>query len=288
MARNGAVNSFSDLKVWFDATGENKPFWTLYSGTDTKGRVIMRNEHTEDKKASWELLENVLTGQSRYGGLFYCFIASSKAGSNGFGTEISLLPVEQNGGAAAAQINGLGGGGYGLPLGVGSLEQYKAQIQKEFELEQRIKDLEKEKDKDENTLNPYIGAFLNHQTFDAKYATAGLFNVVNGLIEIGKKVAGVNVPPSVLQPVSAAIAGLPSQPNGNDESDDDDDETETIQIDGELLSRSCSETAALIDERPEIVYLALNAYLDENRGMLSMILPQLQPYINKIKTELQA
>jgi hypothetical protein len=284
MQRSGAICDIKDLQVWFNACGEKMMYWTLYNGTDTKGKLILRNEHTDEKKASWELLEKVLIGQSRYGGIFYVFVPSTKAGSNGFGTEITLSPQQQEGGAVA--INGLGGG-YGLPLGVGSLEQYRAQIQKEFELEQRIKDLEKEKDKDETTINPYIGAFLNHQTFDAKYATAGLFNVVNGLIEIGKKVAGVDIPPSVAQPVSASIAGLPSQPNGNDESDDDD-ETETIQIDGELLSRACSETAALIDERPEVVYLALNAYLDENRGMLGMILPQLQPYINKIKTELQA
>ncbi len=272
MQQSGAIARMEDLEAWFNNCGDKMTYWTLYRGQDTKGGIILRNEHTETKDESIKMLKSTLTGQSVYGGTFFCFVPTTKGGSNGFSTVIVLPPQAQTatmGGAAS--INGIPNGG--LPLGIGSLDDYERRLKKEWELEQKIKDLERKSD-----VNPYIGALMEHPTFDAKLATHGVMGLANSLVEIGRKMAGL--PPSV--PMQRPpINGLPK----SEKSDTEDD---VLEVNGALLNQGVTELADIFpNEKPEVLILAICSYLRNNAGMLGMLNGQLEPYLVQIKQEIE-
>jgi hypothetical protein len=263
MQISGAMGSIEAVQNWFSSAktedGKEYVFWTLYSGTEAKAaKILMRNEQTTDKIISWTLLRDTLVNNSTYGGVFYVFLTTQSKHNTGISAVVSLPPQSSplaTGAPAAVS---------GLPLGIGSLQEYAASIRKEIELENRVKELESKKDE---TIHPFVGSILNHKDFNPNtlVAVGGNFlNRIMGLIEnqmTGKPVIAVSGYPDNPETHSDTEGG---QPFHNEEEDD--------SYDGAVLMSVCDDLADIYpDVAPEIILRKLLNYLiqkPENQPLL--------------------
>lgn len=103
MAKYGTYTNLTDLKEWFDDAAEktNTTEWILYHGHILKAAGVSGNRNAEQRdenmsaEESWNLLETVISAQSKMGGNFTlymptkgtnvgqrCFISIAQPGSN--------------------------------------------------------------------------------------------------------------------------------------------------------------------------------------------------------------
>jgi hypothetical protein len=275
--QDGAYTNIDDFEQFFRDCGEKYVYWTAYRA-DGK-TILLRNESTEDKNESWELLKRTLVKNSNYGGKFPMHITNAAKGAGGFQPLVILPPqntgqAQQNGGS---QING-------LPLGIGNLDEYTRNLKEKWDLEARLKELENKK---EDKMPAFVGAIMNHPTFNATTFANNSFNFGHRLLGMMERAGGFNMP----SPTAIGIGGYdPTAQAATDETKnrthheikEDGDGEEEVIYDGDKLADVC-DTIAEIDnsESPVTFLLAMSDYLKENPSMMQMIKGQIQPYIQK-------
>jgi hypothetical protein len=245
MQISGAITSFDSVKT---EDGKEYVFWSLYSGTEAKAsNQLLRNENTTDKISSWTLLQQQLSSRATYGGVFYVFLTTQAKHNTGFGSIVCLNPQSMVATGAPAAVSG-------LPLGIGSLQEYETRIRKEIELENRVKELEGKKDE---AVHPVISGILNHPQFNPNVIMSVGGQVINrimGLIEsqmTGKPVIAVSGYPEKPEKHSDTEGGQPF-----DNAEDDD------SYDGAVLMSVCDDLADIYpDVAPEIILRKLLNYL---------------------------
>lgn len=186
-----ALSTIAHVKSWFFAAGDEFVFWSLYKGTEAKGNPILRNNASESKEKSWELLRDMLEQNAVYGGIFFVHITTKEKGNVGYAQIVSLASQSQSQQTQPQQpyINGIGGG-------IGEIEK---NIREKLELEYRIKELEKS-----SKLEGYIGAIIQHPNFDPNTVS----QIAGGLI--GKLIGLVDAIVPKKTPSVVGIAGVPT------------------------------------------------------------------------------
>ena len=273
MQQDGAITNIDDLGEYFTDCGAKYVYWTAYRA-DGK-TILLRNESTEDKNDSWDLLKRTLLKNSKNGGKFFLHITNVAKGSGGYQPEVVLPPqnLPQQAGQGGSAISG-------LPLGIGSLTEYGDRLKKEWEMEARIKELEKKDD----SVNPYIGAMLAHPTFKV----GDVLNFGHRLVGILERVSGLQMPNGA---TAIGIAGLNNHydltktTTTDEKTNDTNDEAEVITYDGEALGDVCDELRAIDPTlEPENFLLGMMDFLKENPHMKGLVLGQVQPFYEKRKT----
>jgi hypothetical protein len=268
MQISGAMGSIESVQNWFSSAktedGKEYVFWTLYSGTEAKAaKILMRNEQTTDKIMSWTLLRDTLVNNSTYGGVFYVFLTTQSKHNTGITAIVSLPPQSMVATGAPAAVSG-------LPLGIGSLQEYAASIREKIELENRVKELETKKD---DAIHPVISGIMNHPQFNPNVIMSvggQLVNRIMGILEsqmTGKTVIAVSGYPDKPEKPQNHSDTEGGQPFDNAEEAEEDD-----SYDGAVLMSVCNDLADIYpDVAPEIILRKLLNYLilkPENQPLL--------------------
>jgi len=211
------ISSFADLREWFFACVKGKnggeeasPHWNLYAGDyGAREARILTNTRIGDMDESYNFLERIIRAQNNPEGTRFRVqtFAPGKANNPTAETYIQIYERSAAPATSAAHTAGIAG----LPVGVGSVEQY---------VDQR---LQMERLKWENDdLKAQLSAPAN--------GWERMLETISGVPGIEKVLQTIAVgliskfSPSAMPAVQAAMNGTPSAPTGEGDTDDDDPE----------------------------------------------------------------
>lgn len=211
------ISSFADLREWFFACVKGKnggeeasPHWNLYAGDYGAREVrILTNTRIGDMDESYNFLERTIRAQNNPDGTRFRVqtFAPGKANNPTAETYIQIYERSAAPASPAAHTAGIAG----LPVGVGSVEQY---------VDQR---LQMERLKWENDdLKAQLNAPANgwERMLETISGVPGIEKVLQTLaVGLISKFS-----PSAMPAVQAAMNGTPTAPTGEGDTDDDDPE----------------------------------------------------------------